>query len=140
MHAQIGSQIEITVSNDETVNRLTVDGQYRVPRRQILRGIVVGQPSWLQGPHVCLLNSETKVLNLVPQHRIVAINDKPVVQPTAIPDRVYQVASSKTGEQYTVRFDGMRRVWSCTCTGWQYHKRCRHCVRCELEAERLPAR
>jgi hypothetical protein len=135
MDFPIGSELEVTVDMSHTLQYFANDSKHRARKSDVLRGVVVGAPSWLKGPHVCLLNSETKALNLVPEHRIVAINDKPVKPKAPIKDRVYNVTSSKTGEVYIVQLNSQTRLWSCTCTGWQFHKKCRHTVRCELQAE-----
>lgn len=41
-------------------------------------------------------------------------------------DRVqtWEVSSSKGDKTYTVEYDG--HSWSCTCSGFQYRKRCSH--------------
>lgn len=137
MDFPIGSEVEVTIDTSHIKRYLADDSKHRVNNKQVLRGTVVGAPSWLKGPHVCLLNSETKALNLVPEHRIVAVNDKPVPVRKQIKDRVFHVTSSKTGEVYTVQLNSHTRLWSCTCTGWQFHKKCRHTVRCEHKAEQI---
>lgn len=135
MDFPIGSEVEVTIDTTHIVRYLANDSKHRAKPSEVLRGVVVGAPSWLKGPHVCLLNSETKALNLVPEHRIVAVNNKPVPVRKPIKDRVYHVTSSKTGEVYMVQLNSHTRLWSCTCTGWQFHRKCRHTVRCELQAE-----
>lgn len=137
MDFQIGSSLEVTIDMSHTLKYFADDSKARARKTEVLRGTVVGAPSWLKGPHVCLLNSETKVLNYIPEHRVVSVNDKPVAPKTLGRDRMFNVTSSKTGEVYTVRLNGQTRVWSCTCTGWQFHRKCRHTVRCELQAERV---
>lgn len=135
MDFPIGSEVEVTIDTSHIVRYLANDSKHRAKPNEVLSGVVVGAPSWLKGPHVCLLNSETKALNLVPEHRIVAVNDKPVPVRKPIKDRIYHVTSSKTGEVYMVQLNSHTRLWSCTCTGWQFHRKCRHTVRCELQAE-----
>lgn len=135
MDFSIGSEVEVTIDTSHIVRYLANDSKHRAKPSEVLRGVVVGAPSWLRGPHVCLLNSETRALNYVPEHRIVAVNDKPVPVRKPIKDRVYHVTSSKTGEVYMVQLNSHTRLWSCTCTGWQFHRKCRHTVRCELQAE-----
>ena len=137
MDLQIGTEVEVTVDTSHIKRYLADDSKHRVDNKQVLRGTVVGAPSWLKGPHVCLLNSETKALNMVPEHRILSVNDKPLAPKVKSRDRVFNVTSSKTGEVYTVRLNGQTRQWSCTCTGWQFHKKCRHTLRCEHQAERI---
>ena len=137
MDFDIGASLEVTIDMGHTLQYFAGDSKHRARKSDVLRGTVVGAPSWLKGPHVCLLNSETKALNYIPEHRIVAVNNAPVKPKTKSRDRVFSVTSSKTGEVYTVQLNGQTRVWSCTCTGWQFHRKCRHTVRCELQAERV---
>ena len=137
MELPIGSELEFTVDMSHTLQYFADDSKHRARKSDILRGVVVGAPSWLKGPHVCLLNSETKALNMVAEHRILSVNDKPLAPKVKSRDRVFNVTSPKTGEVYTVRLNGQTRQWSCTCTGWQFHKKCRHTVRCEHQAERI---
>lgn len=133
----LGDVIEVTIDNSHVIHTLAPCSKHRVDRLQVLKGTVVGQPNWLKGPHICLLNSDNKVLNYIPEHRVVSVNDKPVVQKTKSRDRVFNITSSKTGEAYIVRLNGMTRLWSCTCTGFNFHKKCRHTVKCEHEAEKI---
>lgn len=140
MELPIGTDVEVTIDNSHIKTYLSNGSKHRVDLNQVLRGTIVGAPSWLKGPHVCLLNSETKVLNMVPEHRILSINNKPMAPKTIGRDRVFTVTSTKTDEVYTIRLNGQTRQWSCNCTGWQFHKKCRHTVRCEHKAERVVVR
>lgn len=133
----IGVMIEVTIDNSHIIHTLAPCSKHRVERLQVLKGTVVDQPKWLKGPHICLLNSHSNVPNYISEHRIISINDKPVIKKTKILDKIFNVISSKTGEIYMVRLNGMTRNWSCTCTGFQFHNKCRHTVRCEHEAEKI---
>jgi hypothetical protein len=138
MDYPVGSMVEVTIDMSHTLQYFAYDSLHRARKSDVLRGTVVVAPAWLKGPHFCLLNSESKVLNYIPEHRILSVNDAPLKSKVKAKDRVYNVTSSKTGEVYTVHLNGQTRVWSCTCTGWQFHRKCRHTVRCELKAERIP--
>ena len=137
MIPQVGQLVEVVVDNSFVHGYLSASSKHRAKPRKTVRGMVIGAPSWLKGPHVCLLNSETKTLNYIPEHRIVSINDNLIPIHKPVLDRVYSVTSSKTDEVYTIRLNGITRVWSCTCTGWQFNRKCKHTVKCELEAERI---
>jgi len=95
-----------------------------------LVGIVIPTPKWMQ-VHAALsiLNEQTKAQNHIASHLIISIGGVKVKQPTVTPDKVFTVISSKTGEPYTVRQDGRTKKWSCTCIGFQFHKKCRHVTR-----------
>jgi hypothetical protein len=125
MLAEIGSNVEVMIKDYEpyvpTGRRETT---------QTLRGVVVATPKWMTNfADLTLINSVTKAHNYIPEHKIISINNNKVEQKPVVQDKVLTVYSSKTGEPYTVRFDGRTRRWSCTCTGFQFHKKCRHSTR-----------
>jgi outer membrane protein assembly factor BamB len=125
MLAEIGANVEVIIKDYEpylpTGRRETT---------QTLSGVVVATPKWMANlADLTLINSVTKAHNYIPKHKIVSIGGVKITQPKVTADKVFQVASSKTGELYTVRQDGRTKRWSCTCIGFQFHKKCRHAIR-----------
>ncbi len=125
MLAEIGANVEVLIKDYEpylpTGRRETT---------QTLSGVVVATPKWMTNfADLTLINSVTKAHNYIPKHKIVSIGGVKLQQPKVTADKVFQVASSKTGELYTVRQDGRTKRWSCTCIGFQFHKKCRHATR-----------
>lgn len=97
---------------------------------ETIAGTVVATPKWMQQhSDLTLFNERDKINNYIPMHRIVSISGVKVEQPKVTADVVLTVYSSKTGEPYNVRMDGRTKRWSCTCTGFQFHKKCRHATR-----------
>ena len=45
------------------------------------------------------------------------------------------VVSARTGEKYTIKFDG--RYWSCTCMGFGYRNRCKHIEETKLKLNKI---
>jgi hypothetical protein len=133
----VGIYVEVTIDNSHVIHTLADCSKHRVDRRQVLKGLVIESPKWLKGPHICLLNPDTKHTHFIPEHRIVEVNDKPIAARPRGSNLVYNVTSSKTGEVYIVRLNGMTRRWSCTCVGHQFHNKCRHTIKCELYAEKI---
>lgn len=133
MNYDLGDVIEVTIDNHHVIHTLAPCSKHRVDRLQVLKGTVVNPPKWLQGPHICIQNSENRVLNYIPEHRIVAVNNTPVVPKPQIEDRVVQVTSSRTGEVYLVRLNGVTKRWSCTCAGYRFKSKCSHILKCEQE-------
>ena len=125
MLAEIGSTVEVVVSDFApylpTGRRETT---------QILRGVVVATPKWMaNNADLTIINSDTKAHNYIPKHRIISVGGVKLQHPKVTADKILQVSSSKTGEVYTVRQDGRTKRWSCTCIGFQFHKKCRHATR-----------
>jgi hypothetical protein len=133
----IGTLLEITIDNSHTKRIMTDCARHRVDAYQVLKGILVDSPNWLRGKWYCLQGANAKVLNMIPEHRVVSINDEPVVQKQKVKDRVFNFTSSKTGEVYTVTFNGITKRWHCTCVGFQFHNKCRHIIKGELVAEKI---
>lgn len=97
---------------------------------ETIAGTVVATPKWMtQHSDLTLFNERDKINNYISMHRIVSISGVKVEQPKVTADVVLTVYSSKTGEPYNVRMDGRTKRWSCTCTGFQFHKKCRHATR-----------
>ena len=124
----IGSNINVVIDNQYVRRYLADDSKHRVQEQELIRGTVIAAPKWAED-HLCIINSATRAQNLIPPHRIISINDTVVEHKPVVEDRVLTVYSSKTGEPYTVRMNGRTGKWSCTCTGFQFHKKCRHAVR-----------
>jgi hypothetical protein len=125
MLAEIGANVEVVIKDYEpylpTGRRETT---------QTLSGVVVATPKWMTNfADITLINSVTKAHNYIPKHKIVSIGGVKLQQPKVTADKILTVYSSKTGEPYTVRQDGRTKKWSCTCTGFQFHKKCRHATR-----------
>jgi hypothetical protein len=125
MLAEIGSTVEVVIRDFApyvpTGRRETT---------QTLRGVVVATPKWMQShTDLSIINSVTKAHNHIPAHIILSVGGVELQQPKVTADKVLTVYSSKTGEPYTVRQDGRTKKWSCTCTGFQFHKKCRHATR-----------
>ena len=133
----IGTRVAVTIDNTMVRKGMAPDCIFKIPIKETLIGIIVDAPVWLKGPHTCILNERTDSVNLIPQHRILSINDKVIPKVLVKKDLVYQVTSSRTGERYTVTMHRHSRRWTCTCTGWQFHNTCRHVKRCELKAEKI---
>lgn len=133
----IGSLLEITIDNSHTKRTMTDCARHRVDQYQVLKGILVEPPKYLKGKWYCLQGPNYKVLNMIPDYRIVSINDTPFEQKQIIKDLYYSFTSSKTGEVYQVTFARHIKRWHCTCVGFQFHNRCRHIVKGELIAEKI---
>ncbi len=125
-----GSEVEIVLDNSFAHGYMAPCSIHRAPPTIVARGVVVATPKWMEKfADITIINRDTKAHNFIPAHRIISIGGIKVVQPTVIADAIHKVQSSKTGEYYTVRQDGRTRRWSCTCTGFQFHKKCRHVTR-----------
>jgi len=102
---------------------------------ETIAGTVVATPKWMtQHSDLTLFNERDKINNYILMHRIVSISGVKIQQPKVTADVVLTVYSSKTGEPYNVRMDGRTKRWSCTCTGFQFHKKCRHSNRAAEDA------
>lgn len=122
---EVGTRIEVVIRDHEpylpTGRRETT---------QVLIGTVVPVPKWMQiHAALAIVNERSKATNYIAEHQIVSIGGVQVVQPAVTADQIFTVISSKTGEPYTVRQDGRTKKWSCTCVGFQFHKKCRHVTR-----------
>lgn len=137
MNYDLGDVIEVTIDNHHVVHTLAPCSKHRVDKLQVLKGTVVDPPKWLKGPHICIQNSENRVLNYIPEHRIVAVNNTPMVPKPKIEDRVMHVPSSKAGEVYIVRLNGVTQQWSCTCAGHQFRGRCKHVAEAAQQSKKI---
>ncbi len=127
-YPEIGSNVSVVIDNSFVHGYLIEGFKHLALPQETLSGTVVASPKWA-ADHLCILNSKTKAQNIIPPHKIISINDNVVEKKPVAQDRVLIVHSSKTGEPYTVRFDGRTRRWSCTCVGYQFHRKCRHATR-----------
>lgn len=105
-------------------------GEYnRVPAELVLVGVVIPSVPGLED-HVTLHNTTTGQKHIVPKHRILAVEgvvvDAPA--PDAARDEMFRVTAVKTGKVYTVIHQqaNHRNTWTCTCTGYQFRRNCRH--------------
>ncbi|CAB4140228.1 Zinc finger, SWIM-type [uncultured Caudovirales phage] len=128
LYPEIGSNVDVVIDNSFVCSYLAADSKHRAQKQELIRGTVFAAPKWASD-HLCVINSVTKANNYIPPHRILSINNTKVEQKAVAKDKVLTVYSSKTGEPYTVRQDGRTGKWSCTCTGFQFHKKCRHSIR-----------
>lgn len=130
MMPEVGSAVEIVLDNSFVKNYLEPEARLRAPSTVTIRGTVIQTPPWMkQFADITVLNSDTKAHNYIPSHKIISIGGMKLKQPKVTADKIFQVTSSKTGELYTVRQDGRTKRWSCTCVGFQFHKKCRHATR-----------
>ena len=127
-YPEIGSKVDVVIDNSFVCSYLAADSKHRAKPQDVIRGTVFAAPKWASD-HLCVINSDTKAQNFIPPHRIISINDTVVVHAPVVEDKVLTVYSSKTGEPYYVSLNGRTGKWSCTCTGFQFHKKCRHAVR-----------
>lgn len=122
-----GSVVEIVLDNVAARDAMAPCSVHRAQPTLTLRGVVVPTPKWMtSSTDLTILNSETKAFNYISLHKILSIGGVTVKQPKVVADKVLNVTSSKTGEVYVVRQDGRTKRWSCTCVGFQFHKKCRH--------------
>lgn len=127
-YPEIGSNVDVVIDNQHIRRYLAADSKHRAPEQELIRGVVFAAPKWAED-HLCVINSNNKARNYIPPHRIISINNTVVEHKPVIEDKVLTVYSSKTGEPYYVSLNGRTRKWSCTCTGFQFHKKCRHAMR-----------
>jgi hypothetical protein len=126
----VGTSVEIVVDNSFAHGYMAPCSRHRAPVTLTLQGVVIPIPKWMEKhADVAIKNKQTGADNFIPKHRIISIGGIKVEQPVVTKDVILQVVSSKTGETYTVRQDGRTKRWSCTCTGFQFHKKCRHSTR-----------
>lgn len=130
MIPQVGQLVEVVVDNSFANSYVSASSKHRVPSTMTLRGIVIETPAWMRSnTGLSILNIHNLVRNHIPTHRIVSIGGVTYEKKPETKDRHWEVASSKTGEKYTVMQNGITKNWSCTCTGFQFHKKCRHVTR-----------
>lgn len=126
----VGEEVEILIDNSFARGYMAPCSLHRAPPTIVARGTVIPTPKWMeQHADITIINRDTKAQNFIPLHRIISIGGIKVEKPKVVEDKVHVVQSSKTGESYTVRQDGRTRRWSCTCMGFQFHKKCRHVTR-----------
>jgi hypothetical protein len=124
--ATVGSYVEVVIDTADSHRKMAPCSKHRVGLTTLLRGVVIESPKWC-ADHVCLINSDTRAHNYIPPHRILSINNKVVVQPKKVEDRVLTVKASKGDSTYTVQLNGVTKKWSCTCPGFQFKKaECKH--------------
>jgi hypothetical protein len=130
MIPQVGQPVEVVVDNSFAHSYVSATSKHRAPPTMTLRGIVIETPAHMR-PHtgLSLLNMHNLVRNHIPGHRIISIGGVTVEKKPETKDRHFEVVSSKTGEKYQVMQNGLTKNWSCTCTGFQFHKKCRHVTR-----------
>ena len=125
----IGSEVEVIIDRSY-VTRYLHDGYKHLAMDNRIVGKVIPLPSWMRGDSdFAMFNYATKRESYIPLSRVVSIGGIKISQPKISADKVITVVSSKTGEPYTVRFDGRLRKWSCTCAGFQFRRKCRHVER-----------
>ena len=125
-----GTNVEIVLDNSFAHGYMERETAKRIQRTVTVSGVVVATPSWMKNQvDLTIINSITKARNYLSLNKILSIGGIDMVHPNKTPDKILSVVSSKTGEVYTVRHDGVTKRWSCTCIGFQFHKKCRHTTR-----------
>lgn len=124
----VGESIDLVLDNSfvygyqERVNA--------IQKTERVRGTVVAMPKWMaQHADIVILNSDTRAYNYISRYRILSVGGVEAPKAVVRADEVHRVISSKTGEEYTVVKSGRTGKWSCTCVGFQFHKKCRHATR-----------
>ena len=127
MQCKIGDNVNVVIDNSFAYG-YTIP--YSTTKTIAISGIVVETPKWMKSTtDITIHNSITKTYNYIPKHKIISIDGVKVVQPKKTRDEVHEVFSSKTGEKYIVTKNGLTKKWSCTCIGYNFHKKCRHVTR-----------
>jgi len=91
---------------------------YYEPSTSIFTGTLIPNPEWVADDCITM-QLEDGSLAVIPKQEIVGQPPEPDKASAAS----YQVKGSK-GNLYTVTRTG--KIWSCTCTGFQFRKDCKH--------------
>jgi len=102
----------------------TVFKSFLPPAIAIFNDITYVVPGWYVVPTGTTLEEANKYW----------VKDAPTGESEITPKGEYEkiVISTRTGEEYTVKFSG--RYWSCTCPGFNYRGRCKHCEAAKIDA------
>jgi SWIM zinc finger len=123
----IGSEVEVIIDSTHVNKYLHHDLKHVVQSRERIAGKVIPLPSWMtRDADFAIYNYANLRESYIPFNRVISIDGIKVPQNTQRVDKVISVVSSKTGEPYTVRYDGRLNKWSCTCPGFQFRRKCRH--------------
>lgn len=134
MHCVVGTDVEIVIDNSFNRGYMAPCSIHRAPPTLTMRGTVILIPKWMeQHCDVAIKNVDTGADNFIPKHRIISIGGMKIEHAPVAKDVIFTVKSSKSGT-YTVRQDGRTKRWSCTCTGFQFHKKCRHTTQAQEAA------
>lgn len=127
---EVGHVAEVVIDNSFARGYMTPDARHRAPPTITIRGVVIETPPWMrQHTAISLLNLANENRAHIPAHRIISIGGIKFDQKPETSDRRFIVTSSKTGEKYEVTQNGRTKNWSCTCVGFQFHRKCRHVTR-----------
>jgi len=91
-------------------------------------GEEVSLPKWVEYPAIALATGERSFpVRIIAREHIVKINGDTIEPKVSIPTtkRQFQVSGSN-GNTYVVTVDGAYK--SCTCSGFQFRRNCRHIV------------
>jgi hypothetical protein len=86
-------------------------------------------PKWVEYPAIALSTGDRQFpVRIIAKNNIIKINDN-IVEPKFVAEpvakRIIKVSGSK-GSTYLVTIDGKYK--SCTCSGFQFRRNCRHIV------------
>lgn len=122
---EVGQVVEVLVDTSYVHRYLVASAKHIVAPQTLMRGTVVPTPSHMAG-HLTMVNAVTGVTNYIIAHDIISINNKKFSKPEPTADKIMLVKSSKGKETYNVKQNGVTKKWSCTCSGFQFRKSCRH--------------
>ena len=99
---------------------------YYEPATSIFTGTLIPNPEWVADDCITM-QLEDRSLAVIPKRDIIfePVDGAPFFNSIAsiVPSASYQVKGSK-GNLYTVTRTG--KIWSCTCTGFQFRRDCKH--------------
>ena len=122
---QVGTWVEVDIDTQHVHDYLVAEAKHRCAPVTTLKGVVIERLSWMP-EYFTILNSETKVQNLIAHHRIISINKQKFEQPKPVQDKTVKIKSSNGKDTYTVTLNGNTKKWSCNCAGHQFRGRCKH--------------
>jgi len=127
---EVGDLVEVVLDTSHLQAMMAPCSAHRVSATKRMRGIVIETPPWMRADTaLSLLELQNQTRCHIPAHRIVSIGDVTFDKRPETKDRRFEVVSSKTGEKYEVVQNGRTKRWSCTCVGYQFHRKCRHVAR-----------
>ena len=124
---QVGTWVEVDIDTQHVHDYLVAEAKHRCAPVTTLKGVVIERLSWMP-EYFTILNSETKVQNLIAHHRIISINKQKFEQPKPVQDKTVKIKSSNGKDTYTVMLNGHTKKWSCDCPGFSFRRKCKHTV------------
>ena len=122
---EVGTQVEVEIDTQQSHNAMAPDSKHRSLPVTTLKGVVTARLPWMP-EYFTILNSQTRATNLIAPHMILSINKQKFDQPVPTQDKVMLIKSSNGKDTYTVMQNGITKKWSCTCSGYNFKKKCRH--------------